>query len=205
MDGSERRKLSDPRELRVLAHPLRLRILQVLFELGAATATQVAEQVGESPASCSWHLRQLAKHGFVEETGEGKGRQRPWRPAGRMLEWGDSGETGEVAAASDELSALFMEQEFDRLRRWQAWRRIDPPVWQDAAGFAQSSTWLTAGELAEVTAEFNQILRRHRDRALDPSTRPPGARRVQMFTWAVPAEPLPDRPPTTGEAGKDSS
>jgi DNA-binding transcriptional ArsR family regulator len=192
--------LSDPRELRVLAHPLRLRILQVLFELGAATATQVAERVGESPASCSWHLRQLAKHGFVEETGEGKGRQRPWRPAGRMLEWGDSGETGEVAAASDELSALFMEQEFDRLRRWQAWRRIDPPVWQDSAGFAQSSTWLTAGELAEVTAEMNQILRRHRGRALDPSTRPPpGARRVQMFAWAVPAEPLPD-----DQASKDS-
>ena len=195
MDEFERRKLSDARELRVLAHPLRLRILQVLHERGAATATEVAEQVGESPANCSWHLRQLAKHGFVEESGERRGRQRPWRPTGRPLEWGDSGESGEAAAAGDELSAVFMEQEFGGLRAWQAWRRTDPPQWQDAANFVQSSGWMTVDELAAVNAEITEIMLRHRERLLDPSKRPPGARRVRMFAWAVPAEPLADEGP----------
>jgi DNA-binding transcriptional ArsR family regulator len=190
MDELERRKLRDPRELRVLAHPVRLRLLQVLHELGTATATELAERIGESPANCSWHLRQLAKHGFVEETGEGTGRQRPWRPAGYPLEWGDSDESGEVAAASDELSAVFLEQEFAALRAWQAWRRTDPPEWQDAANFAQSTTWLTADELAAINAELTEIMLRHRERILDPSKRPPGARRIRMIGWAVPADPL---------------
>src|SRR4051812_19836191 len=114
------RKLRDPRELRALAHPVRLRLIQVLFELGTATATELAEHVGESPSNCSWHLRQLAKYGFVEEAG-GTGRQRPWRPVVRPLSWGDGEESGAVAAASDELSEMFHEQEFAALRAWQAW------------------------------------------------------------------------------------
>jgi hypothetical protein len=108
------------------------------------------------------------------------------------LEWGDSGESGEAAAAGDELSAVFMEQEFGGLRAWQAWRRTDPPQWQDAANFVQSSAWLTVDELAAVNAEVTEIMLRHRERLLDPSKRPPGARRVRMFAWAVPAEPLAD-------------
>jgi hypothetical protein len=142
------------------------------------------------PANCSWHLRQLAKHGFVEEAGERKGRQRPWRPASAPLEWGERGELGEAAAAGDELSSVLMEQEFGGLRAWLTWRRTDPPDWQDAATFVQSVTWLTADELAEVNAEVAQILLRYRERFLDPSARPPGARRVRTFAWAVPAEPL---------------
>ena len=73
------RKLRDAEELRVLAHPVRMRLLQALYERGSATATELAEMIGESPANCSWHLRQLAKYGFVEETGGGTGRNRPWR------------------------------------------------------------------------------------------------------------------------------
>lgn len=194
MGDDERRKLRDAGELRVLAHPLRLRILQVLHELRAATATEVAERVGESPANCSWHLRQLAKYGFVEESGERKGRQRPWRPTSLSLEWGDSGESGEAAAASDALSSVFIEQEFDGLRSWQAWRRTDPAEWQDAANFFQATAWLTAEELAAVNAEIAEVLLRHRDRLTDPSLRPDGARRVKLFAWGVPARPV-EQPP----------
>lgn len=178
----------------MLAHPVRLRVLQVLHERGSATATEVAEVVGESPANCSWHLRQLAKHGFVEETGTGKGRQRPWRPSGRPLQWGDREESGEVAAAGDELSAALFDLEFAGLRSWLTWRRTDPPEWRDAADFHQTLAWLTAEELAEVNAEITAIMLRRRER-LDPATRPPGARRVRMFAWAVPAEPFPAEAP----------
>ena len=202
MEELKRRRLSDARELRVLAHPLRLQILQVLHERGAATATEIAERVAESPANCSWHLRQLARHGFVEETGGRKGRQRPWRPTNLALEWGGSGESAETAAASDDLSTVLMEREFGGLRAWQAWRRTDPPQWQDAATFTQSSTWLTAEELAAVNAEIGDILMRYRGRVTDPATRPPGARLIRMFAWAVPAGPL-GVPPSAddGDAG----
>jgi predicted ArsR family transcriptional regulator len=105
MDES-RRRLRDARELRVLAHPVRMRLRQALYERGTATATELAEMIGESPANCSWHLRQLAKYGFAEEAGGGTGRNRPWRPTSHTLSWGDSDEAGEVAAASDQLSAM---------------------------------------------------------------------------------------------------
>jgi DNA-binding transcriptional ArsR family regulator len=190
MSDLERRKLRDAAELRVLAHPLRLRILQVLRELGSATATELAERVGESPANCSWHLRQLAKHRFVEETGERKGRQRPWRPVSIGLEWGSSQEPSDVATAGDELDAMLMEQEFAGLRSWLTWKRTDPPRWQDAVALNQSTLWLTVEELADLRAEFDAVIERYRDRINDPAARPSGARRIRMFAWAVPAEPL---------------
>jgi DNA-binding transcriptional ArsR family regulator len=185
----DKRKLRDPRELRALAHPVRLRLLQVLYERGTATATELAEPVGESPSNCSWHLRQLAKYGFVEEAG-GTGRQRPWRPTSLSLTWGDSEESGAAAAASDELSTVFQEEQFAALRAWNAWRRTDPVEWQDAADVTQALAWLTAPELKAFNAELVEMFQRHLDRFLDPAKRPPGARLVKMFAWAVPGEPL---------------
>lgn len=177
----------------MLAHPVRLRLLQVLYERGASTATEVAELIGESPANCSWHLRQLAKYGFAEETGEGKGRQRPWRAAERSLHWGDSDDPPETAAAGYELSMMILEREFDALRAWLAWRPTDPPEWQDAGGFSQGAAWVTVEELAAIDAEITAIVMRYRDRLHEPAKRPEGARRIRMLAWAVPAEPLTDR------------
>jgi DNA-binding transcriptional ArsR family regulator len=188
---SRDRSLTDPRELQVLAHPVRLRLLQALYDRGEATATELAESVGESPANCSWHLRQLAKYGFVQEAGAGTGRQRPWKPVPRLLSWSAEGSQA-LAAAGDELDSVFQEEEFAALRAWQAWRRSDPPDWQSAAGIAQGIAWLTVEELAEVNAEFARMMGRYLDRAADPSSRPSGARRIRLFAWAVPAQPVAD-------------
>src|SRR5919108_2121595 len=75
-------ELTDPRALRALAHPIRLALLGALRREGPLTATQAGALVGESAASCSFHLRQLAKYGLVEEAGGGRGRERPWRGPG---------------------------------------------------------------------------------------------------------------------------
>ena len=75
----EPRKLTDPRTMRAVAHPVRIALLEVLTAEGPLTATQAGELIGESPTTCSFHLRQLAKYGFIEEAGAGPGRQRPWR------------------------------------------------------------------------------------------------------------------------------
>src|ERR1700761_5736702 len=73
------KRLTDPRALRALAHPIRLELVGLLRRLGPLTATQAAELIGESSGSTSFHLRQLAKYGLVEDAGGGAGRERPWR------------------------------------------------------------------------------------------------------------------------------
>src|ERR1019366_5338154 len=73
------REISDARTLRALAHPVRLALIETLSIEGPMTATEAGERIGESPTTCSFHLRQLAKYGFVEEAGDAPGRRRPWR------------------------------------------------------------------------------------------------------------------------------
>src|SRR5580693_1042753 len=77
--NADLRRVTDARTLRALAHPVRIALIEALILGGAMTATQVGERIGESPTTCSFHLRQLAKYGFVEEAGGGRGRARPWR------------------------------------------------------------------------------------------------------------------------------
>src|ERR1700761_5397400 len=76
---SEPREITDARTMRALAHPTRLALLNLLGREGELTASRAAELLDDSPGNMSWHLQTLAKYGFVEETGEGKGRSRPWR------------------------------------------------------------------------------------------------------------------------------
>lgn len=83
VDGSQPapaapRAESDPARIRALAHPLRLRLLDLLDAEGDLTATQCAARTGESVASCSFHLHTLARHGYVEAAPP-RGRERPWR------------------------------------------------------------------------------------------------------------------------------
>ncbi|HWJ42006.1 MAG TPA: helix-turn-helix domain-containing protein, partial [Solirubrobacterales bacterium] len=75
MAGQRTVTLTDPRALRAMAHPTRLELIGLLRRGGPLTATRAARQIGESPASCSFHLRQLAKYGLVEEAGGGRGRE----------------------------------------------------------------------------------------------------------------------------------
>lgn len=60
--------------MRALAHPVRSSLLELLIIDGPITATEAGERLGESPTTCSFHLRQLARYGFVEEAGGGPGR-----------------------------------------------------------------------------------------------------------------------------------
>ncbi|HTW11798.1 MAG TPA: helix-turn-helix domain-containing protein, partial [Solirubrobacteraceae bacterium] len=70
--------ITEVRRLRAMTHPVRVALLEALAVGGPQTATEAAERIGESPTTCSFHLRQLAKYGFVEEAGGGMGRSRPW-------------------------------------------------------------------------------------------------------------------------------
>lgn len=180
------RNVRDPRALRAIAHPLRLRILNVIGLRGPSTATEIAEEVGESPANCSWHLRQLARYGFIAEAGGGTGRQRPWRLVPEAHRWGEGQEEPELASAGDAAAEVVFDAEYQALRRWQATRRSEPAPWREASYCAQYIGWLTADELRALKEELMPILSRHLDRVVDPQTRPPGSRPVRLVAWAVP-------------------
>lgn len=74
---------ADPRTLRAVAHPLRGALLYELYARGSANATVLAKAVEEPVNSVSFHLRQLAKYGLIQEAPDlaTDRRQRWWRPA----------------------------------------------------------------------------------------------------------------------------
>src|SRR5215475_12330181 len=112
------KRMTDPRALRALAHPLRLRLLTRLRTEGPLTATKAGELLGESSASCSFHLRQLAKYGLVGEAGGGTGRERPWRATAMFTYTPDVAENPELAAATDQLAEVIADRYFKQLMRW---------------------------------------------------------------------------------------
>ena len=104
------KRMTDPRALRALAHPLRLSLLGMLRTEGPLTATRAGELLGESSASCSFHLRQLAKYGLVEEAGGGRGRERPWRATTMFTDIPTVADSPELAAASGLFRSLVAER-----------------------------------------------------------------------------------------------
>jgi DNA-binding transcriptional ArsR family regulator len=199
-------RLTDPRALRAMAHPVRLSLIAVLRREGPLTATQAGELIGESSASCSFHLRQLAKYGLVEEAGGGKGRERPWRATTMFTSWPDVADTPETAAASGLLSTVIAERWFESLMRWLEAKPGEPAQWQHAAHFGDTMLYLTADELTGLAAEIQAMMDRYLDRLENPELRPPGARRVTFLHLAFPGDisGAPERASTgeTGEAGR---
>lgn len=184
-----------------MAHPLRLRILETLTLYGPATATEIAERVGESPANCSWHLRQLARYGFIEEAGGGTGRQRPWQIVLEAHRFGNGEEEPELAQAGDAVTDVLLDMEVQALREWLRRRRAESPQWRDAGFLNQAIGWCTAEELTEIQAEIAGILSRYAQRITDPASRPSGARPVRFIAWGVPALGAPatgDKAPSAG-------
>lgn len=183
------RRLTDPRTMRALAHPVRMALVELLSIDGPHTATQAAERIGESPSNCSFHLRQLAKYGFVEETGEGTGRQRPWR----MTQLGTTFDTAHddpaTALAAEALGDMFNQRVLDRWQEWRATRHAYPAEWRDVAGSTESVWWLTPQELREMQDELVALALRYRDRLTDPSRRPAGAEPVEYLGMVFPMRP----------------
>ena len=183
----ELRNISDARTLRALAHPVRIAILEELSLGGAMTATEIGEQIGESPTTCSFHLRQLAKYGFVEEAGGGKGRARPWRMVSIGVDIGNTHDDPETEIAATALARLIRERQLDRYRTWEETKVSYPRQWRDAANHSQLTFYATAEELKQLNEDLLAFLRpRFLDRRNDPSLRPPGAVPVEMDVFSYP-------------------
>ncbi|HEY6297386.1 MAG TPA: helix-turn-helix domain-containing protein [Streptosporangiaceae bacterium] len=200
----ELRSVTDSRTMRALAHPVRIALLEELILSGAMTATEVGERISESPTTCSFHLRQLAKYGFVEEAGGGKGRARPWRVTSFGIDLTAAPDDPEAQLASGVLLRLVRERQLGRYQAWLESRSSYPRQWQEAAGESQHLFHLTAEELQELNKELSALLlTRFRERLTDPSQRPPGAVPVEMLVVSYPLH-LPTPEPDTQTTGEDS-
>jgi len=185
--------ITDPTVIRALAHPVRMGLIELLGVRGTLTATQASEALGESPANCAFHLRTLAKYGFVEEAGGGRGRERPWKAATRAIRIrirsSDlEGEQAQVAAGA--LEQVWMDRWLARVRDAFSTRGWSPE-WEEASGSSQILTFLTPDELKTMRDEIIAIITRHLDeRRVDPSSRPAGAMPVEFVNFAYPRQDL---------------
>src|ERR1039457_7312615 len=84
---------------------------------GPLPATRAAELLGESSGTCSFHLRQLAKYGLVEEAGGGTGREKAWRATTTSTHWDPAPATPEAAAAAGLLDTGIAARDFQQRMR----------------------------------------------------------------------------------------
>jgi DNA-binding transcriptional ArsR family regulator len=178
------RRVTAAEEMQALAHPLRLRLLELLGSEGAFTASQAARRLGDSPANVSWHLRKLAGYGFVRQ-GEGPGRARPWKFVAQSLTFGDDAEDPAAATA---LSDVLFEREFQVLRAGMRQLPAESQTWRDATAILQSRLWLTADEARVLGERLRELFADEElmERAQNPTARPPGARLMAVMGWVVP-------------------
>ena len=186
-------ELTDPQMMRALAHQARIAIWTHLGLHGPATATECAEIAGLSPSACSYHLRTLAKYGFVEEDPDSAadGRERPWRA--RVLAFNMLDRPG-APAATQVASRLLVENmraAAEELRARYLSRQSEYPAnWQAAAGEVFSVAHVTPDELDRMRSQVLEVMAQYV--RLDPASRTTGARPVRimldLFPWFGPEE-----------------
>ncbi|HEY6492648.1 MAG TPA: helix-turn-helix domain-containing protein [Trebonia sp.] len=178
-------KLTDAKAMRAVAHPLRVALLDLFGYHQTLTATQASEALGESPANCAFHLRTLAKYGFLREAGGGKGRERPWTLVNRQITITAYQQDPQVALAADELGRVWIERWTERARRVFGIRN-QVPGWEEASGWWNSHVFLTPDEAAGLREEMRRLLRRFEGRLSDPALRPEGALPVEWTLFVSP-------------------
>jgi DNA-binding transcriptional ArsR family regulator len=186
----ESRRLTDARVMRAMAHPTRIDLMELVAREGELTATEAGERLGLTPANCSFHLRQLAKHGFVEEGAPRPGRARPWRIGSVRHSWDETGADAETDAAAQALTSVILDRDVARLHDWIAGRREVDPAWREAAFLGESLMYLTPEELAALGEAIIERVLAFSDR-IDPERRPDGAVPVQFLTAGFPLPPTP--------------
>jgi DNA-binding transcriptional ArsR family regulator len=178
-------EITDLETLKALAHPRRQRILQHLGLHGPATSAGLARELGLNTGATSYHLRELAKHGFVEDVQElARGRERWWRAPVRDLRIPPrSRQSEQMRAAVDEMARLQIADDLEHLARLQE-QHDEMGEWGDAFLHSHGSIRLTMAELQEFFEDYIRLLNRYK--RPDEQT-PEGARTVLTRMFAFPA------------------
>jgi DNA-binding transcriptional ArsR family regulator len=190
--------LTDPSALKGLTHPLRRALYDRLVHFGPATVSALADQVESDPGQVSYHLRELGKRGFIEETPEyaRDRRERWWRAVPGSLSWSTTSfEDPADRAVADTVYQQTVADQFERLQRFNRERDSWDPEWTRAATNSNSHLRLTPDELKALSEELNDVLRRwseigRRDRPARPGEQPDDGRaQVFLFFHGFPERP----------------
>ncbi|WP_435969836.1 ArsR/SmtB family transcription factor [Streptomyces sp. Qhu_M48] len=177
----------DPRSLRGLAHPLRIQLLRSLRHHGPATASQLAAQLGESSGATSYHLRQLAVHGFVQDDPtRGKGRERWWKAGPQSTSVDESlyrNPDPEIRGALDvyvhEVATIHTQE----LSTYLGTRHDWDPRWLGASDMSDFTLRLPPEKLRELDGRLHALIEEYRDVEEADS---PDAERVRIHLHAFP-------------------
>jgi DNA-binding transcriptional ArsR family regulator len=176
----------DPQSLKALAHPLRVRLLGLLREDGPSTATKLAERLGQSSGATSYHLRQLAIHGFVveDEDQSSGGRERWWRSAHVR-----------TILSKEQVRNTPVEAEgFLRAVAADAYRHIEsfvaelptlPSEWDDASMVSDVLLRLTCEEATALRRDLLDLVERYRE-DVPGAEPPPDAERIILQIQLMP-------------------
>ncbi|WP_439673682.1 ArsR/SmtB family transcription factor [Embleya sp. MST-111070] len=181
----EPREVTELEALKALAHPRRQRIMRHLEADGPATSATLARSLDLNTGATSYHLRELARHGFVEDFDDpdAHGRERWWRAVRRDLRFPPRSEqSAEVRPVVDEMTRLVFAadlQDFlDASTAPEAGEEMDMP-------YSRGTIHVTQAELGEFFEEYIALLNRYKR----TGPLPDGARAVQtrFFTYRSPA------------------
>lgn len=174
----------DPKSLRGLAHPLRVRILGLLREGGPATSTTLAKRLGLSTGATSYHLRQLAEYGFVaEDRSRGVGRERWWRAVHNYTRLDEQTARASLPDTETYLRAVAAIH-FDQMNRWIGEIAVLPEEWDRGGTLSDRMFRLTPEEAARLRGEVEALLDRYRK--FDEPDPPEGAELVGFQVQLMP-------------------
>lgn len=173
-DPASQVRVMDPRALRALAHPLRMQIMAALREYGPATASGLGERLGESSGATSYHLRQLAAHGFVEDDPKrGTGRERWWKAVHRGTRFDHAEEflrhpDPEVRGAMRSFMHQIAVEHAEQLTTWLGTTDEWPEPWRESGNMSSFTLRLTPELARELNTKVEELIETYRDRVPDP-------------------------------------
>lgn len=185
----------DAASVKVLAHPLRSRLLGALRRSGPATATDLAAALSTNTGATSYHLRKLESVGLVTDTGEGTGKARLWAASADYTQWAPSDFEGDEDAetALNWLTRDYLTLMNDRYTRWLDVEGTWPSAWRDQLGMNDDVALLTAEQLEAFNSELEELVTRYRRVGQGN----PSAKRVAIYSITYPIDL--DRPPVDKE------
>ena len=172
------------REPRLERHPVREALLELIGRDGVVTATAASRELGGSTGLYSFHLRQLARFGIIEEAPAAGGRVRPWRLA-RPGAAPAPDQPGSRPVSDSELSEVARGLEDESYRRWLDQRDTAPAAWRRDEAFSQV-LYLTPDEMAGMAEVIRALLAQFRHREVRPAARPPEAVPVAVVARLFP-------------------
>jgi DNA-binding transcriptional ArsR family regulator len=176
----------DSAAVRVLAHPLRSRLLSALRLHGPATATELADRLGTNTGATSYHLRKLEAVGLVEDTDEGEGKRRIWRATSQYHSWRPSDFAGDDDAETSIgwLTRDYVRYAAEQMQRWFDVEHSWPAAWRDAIGVSDDVVRLTAAEAQALHDELNAVITRFKQNHVEG----PDSRRISVWQLTYPVD-----------------